>query len=229
MFLLLAMSCALSTQAQSSCSSDGQPVPTTLLERFIDADCETCWRQPSATTSDKAALAIDWITPGERGEEAALSAAATRDAQARLAHLGLKEPTLDVTRQTPVAAPRAGLRVAHGLAFNDYVGASIEYRLPPQRKLPPGPLSAWLLLVETLPAGSEGSPIARNMVRNTFQPSWNMPKQLSKKEHVLFQEFRPMRIPPGARPERLRVVGWVEDAQGQIIAAAQSRCTDVPP
>lgn len=227
--LLLAMRCALPAQAQSSCSSDGQPAPTALLERFINANCESCWSQPLAAATDKTALAIDWITPGERGEEAALSAAATRDAQARLAHLGLKEPAQEANHQAPVEVPRTGLRVAHGLAFNDYVGASIEYRLPPQRKLPPGPLSAWLLLVETLPAGSEGSPIARNMVRNTFQPAWNIPEKLPKEEQIVFQEFRPMRIPPGAQPARLQVVGWLEDARGQVIAAAQSRCAEVPP
>lgn len=229
LFLLLALCCALPAQAQSSCASDGQPVPTALLERFIDADCESCWRQPPATATDMTSLSIDWITPGERGDEATLSAAATRDALARLAHLGLKAPAQEMNHQTRVESPRTGLRVAHGLAVNDYIGVSIEFRLPRQRKPPSGPLSAWLLLVETLPAGSEGSPIARNMVRNTFQPLWNMSRKLSKKERLVFQEFRPMRIPPGARPERLRVVGWVEDAQGQIIAAAQSRCTEVPP
>jgi hypothetical protein len=33
-----------------------------------------------------------------------------------------------------------------------------------------------------------------------------------------------MSIPEGAKPERLRVVGWVEDARGRVVAAAQSRC-----
>ena len=33
-----------------------------------------------------------------------------------------------------------------------------------------------------------------------------------------------MNIPEGARPERLRVIGWVEDAQGRLLAVAQSRC-----
>jgi hypothetical protein len=33
-----------------------------------------------------------------------------------------------------------------------------------------------------------------------------------------------MNIPEGADPARLRVVGWVEDAHGRIVAAAQSHC-----
>jgi hypothetical protein len=33
-----------------------------------------------------------------------------------------------------------------------------------------------------------------------------------------------MSIPEGAKSARLRVVGWVEDGRGRIVAAAQSRC-----
>ena len=33
-----------------------------------------------------------------------------------------------------------------------------------------------------------------------------------------------MRIPEGARAERLHLVGWVQGASGQIVAAAQSVC-----
>ena len=43
-------------------------------------------------------------------------------------------------------------------------------------------------------------------------------------EFLLREEMRPVRIPEGAKPERLRLVGWVQDAQGRVVAAAQSRC-----
>ena len=33
-----------------------------------------------------------------------------------------------------------------------------------------------------------------------------------------------MNIAPAASPDRLRVIGWVEDEKGQVLAAAQSRC-----
>ena len=33
-----------------------------------------------------------------------------------------------------------------------------------------------------------------------------------------------MRIPEGARPERLRVLAWAQDDAGRILAAAQPRC-----
>ena len=32
--------------ALSACSSDGQPQPVALLERFISADCLECWSDP---------------------------------------------------------------------------------------------------------------------------------------------------------------------------------------
>ena len=36
--------------------------------------------------------------------------------------------------------------------------------------------------------------------------------------------MRPLSIPPGTTPERLRVVGWVQDASGRVLTAAQSVC-----
>ena len=102
--------------------------------------------------------------------------------------------------------------MAHGLPVNDYIGASIE--LKPASG---GPWNAWLLLVETIPPGTEGTPVERNLVRNVLQPAWT-------KDEKKLLESRPMSIPEGANPERLRVVGWVEDARGQIVAVAQSRC-----
>ena len=109
--------------------------------------------------------------------------------------------------------------MAHGPAFNGYVGASIE--LKPGRG---GPWQAWLLLVETLPAGTEGSPVERNLVRNALQPAWDNVEPLSKAQQNGLFESRPMNVPEGANPKRLRVVGWVEDARGRVVAAAQSRC-----
>ena len=83
----------------------------------------------------------------------------------------------------------------------------------------------WLLLVETIPAGAEGTPVARNLVRNAVQTAWNQSGPLSKDEQKRLFESRPMNIPEGAQAARLRVVGWVEDAHGRIRAIAQSQCT----
>jgi hypothetical protein len=65
--------------------------------------------------------------------------------------------------------------------------------------------------------------VERNLVRNVFSPSWNGLTTLSKNDFRWF-ESRPLSIPAGAHPERLRVIGWVQDGQGRIRAIAQSRC-----
>lgn len=220
--LLLAVVLALATplaQAQGLCSSDGQLRPLGLLERFINADCQACWGDPATPQPGPRELAIDWIVPGSRGDDAPLSAAATRDGLARLAALNRSAPAQsEVSHQKLVAAARS-LRVAHGLAFNNYIGASIELR-PAGR----GPWTAWLALIETIPAGSDGTPVERNLVRNLFQPSWEGRSPLSKAEQKRLFESRPMGIPEGANPERLRVVGWVQDARGDVRAISESRC-----
>lgn len=215
-------------QAQSSCASDGQPRPLQLMERFINADCESCWTDPATPTAGAGVLALDWIAPGSQGDEAPLSAVATRDATLRLQALGEAVPAAASTRTHPVKGIAAStLRVAHGLPLADYIGASIELKpIPAAAKQQRW--TSWLALVETLPAGTEGSPVARNLVRNLLQSNWDGHRKLSKNEQNRFYEFRAMAFAPAANPNRLRVIGWVEDAKGRVIAAAQSRC-ETPP
>ena len=236
-------------QAQSSCSSDHQPIPTALLERFISADCDVCWVNSTLAKPSKGQAPLDWIVPSPRGEDAALSSAASLDASSRMQALHLPwvssavglqaSAALKIPSQTAVQPPqRASLRVANGLPFNGYMGASIEFKpsmaqrrnaLKPQltnTKRAPD-VVAYLVLVETLPAGSEGSSIERNLVRNVLNINWNMHEQLLKSKQNGFKplfESRPLSLPQGANPDRLRVIGWVQDAQGRVLAAAQSRC-----
>ena len=212
---VLAFAVAFATgaaNAQSSCSSDGQAPPTGLLERFINADCEGCWADVKPPRPAARQVAVDWIAPGSRGDDAPLSAAATRDALARLDALRVKRPPSSDSKLRTVQGNAQTLRVAHGLPFNGYIGASIELKSGNG-----GPWTAWLLLVETVSAGVEGTVVERNLVRNALQVSWD------GKTKTL--ESRSMGIPEGAKPERLRVVGWVEDARGRIRAIAQSKCT----
>jgi hypothetical protein len=203
---------AASAHAQSSCSSDEQPAPVALLERFISADCEDCWKAAATPQPRKGELAIDWIVPGARGDDAPLSAAASRDALDRLRALGRKSPAAADSVRSPRQGGAGTLRVAQGPVFNGYVGASIQSLGGGQ-----GPFTGWLALVETLPAGIEGSPVERNLVRNLLQVPWPAPPGRRF-------EARPLSIPEGANPDRLRVVGWLQDSRGMIRAISESRC-----
>ncbi|RLJ39213.1 hypothetical protein C8C98_2952 [Acidovorax sp. 106] len=213
--------------AQASCSSDGTVRPTALFERFISADCEACWADPAAPApSATTTVVLDWIVPSAQGDDAPLSAAATSDAVQRLQALGRPAPAGTDVAVSPVQPPARPLRlrVANGPPINDYLGTGIALARPPGVALPVEGWQYHLLLVEAVPAGSDGTAVARNLVRNMLYGSWNQRSQLSKNEHFHWMENRPMRIPTGAQPERLHMVGWLQDAQGRVLAAAQSVC-----
>ena len=127
--MLMGLLGTLTAQAQSSCSSDATKPPRVILERFINADCTSCWADPATPKAPQLGLALDWIVPGAKGEDAPLSAAASRDALQRLEALGLPVPAASSSHQSLVArpAPRGlSLRVARGVALGGYMGASIE-------------------------------------------------------------------------------------------------------
>jgi hypothetical protein len=211
------------TWAQSSCSSDGVRAPTVLAERFLSANCELCWATPSAVVAARTTV-LDWIVPSPLGEEAPMSTAALQEASYRLSSLQVNSPaTFREHRKSVIARPYP-LRVAQGMAFGAYIGASIELPVSEVR-LPPGPLNVWLALVEHIPAGTEGTPIPRNLVRSTFARTWTAQDidTFGRAEGML-RETRAMGLGATANPQRLRVIGWVEDARGQILAAAQSHC-----
>jgi hypothetical protein len=183
-------------------------------------------RRSTGSAADRT-LALDWIVPGRLGDDAPLSAAASRDALARLQTLRRPAPRTQLAVSTPVAG-RGGatVRVAHGVALGGYIGASIEARRPPSDRQP---ATAVLLLVETIAAGSDGTPIERNLVRNMLQAPWNGDSSLQKQKQISWLERRPLSIPEGADPQRLRVVGWLQDERGRLLAAAQSACRpDLP-
>ena len=222
--------------AQSFCASDGQPQPARLMERFINADCETCWQDPAAPKADDGNgghAVLDWIVPndaGGRGDDAPLSAVASRDGLTRLELLGKSVPRETTTITHAVADFKDGkgqqastLRVAHGLPLSGYMGTSIELK-PVPASARQQHWTAWLVLVESLPAGTEGSPVARNLVRSAFQAAWSGGPDPSALDPNRFFEARSMSVAQGVNPDKLRVIGWVEDAKGQVLAAAQSRC-----
>ncbi|MGH8822691.1 MAG: hypothetical protein ACREWJ_15570, partial [Rhodoferax sp.] len=183
--------------AQSLCTSDGLRAPVALVERFISADCQSCWSDAATPKVGARQLAIDWIVPSSHGDDAPLSAAATQDAVSRLKSLDRTAPeqTLTVTSQVTGIGHGAAalpLRVAHGISINNYIGASIRIKPTPRVPVAGKPWTAWLLLVETLPAGVEGTPVQRNLVRNSLQAIWNKDSKLLNNKQASFEEFRPM-------------------------------------
>ena len=218
--LVLPLACLAAPLAgHALCTSDGVPQPAAVLERFINADCASCWSEPSTPHPPSAqTVVLDWIVPGRQGDDAPLSAVASRDALDRLAVLGRQAPA----RSDALTLRREGtpppLRLAQGEAINDYVGASIELGMPGRNAW-----RAWLLLVEQLPAGAEGSPVPRNLVRNVFRPQW---ERVPARPPARLAETRAMQIHEGARAERLRLVAVLEDARGRIRAISQTACSE---
>lgn len=216
---VLAAATALPAAAQSLCTSEGQPQPVAVLERFINADCDSCWADAATPAAAANELALDWIVPSARGDDAPLSMGATRDALARLAALKRAAPARTDALRTPRQGGAQRLRIAQGEPVNDYIGTSIEQKPAGGRGWQP-----WLLLVEQLPAGTEGSPVARNLVRNTFQPAWD--EASFQKKGARWYEARPMWIAEGTHRDRLRLVGLLYDARGRLVAATQSHCSE---
>lgn len=227
---LLALVHAPHASAQASCSSDGTAQPVALFERFISADCEACWSDaatpaPSATAG---AVVLDWIVPGKIADDAPLSAAATNDALVRLRTLGRQAPsTTDVHIATVDTPSPSRLRVAHGLPFNDYMGTAIAFgpsRLVQKNNSTKDLWRFHLLLVEAVPAGADGTAVPRQLVRNMLEGEWLPKDRQAPGKPFPWMEARSMRIAEGAQAERLSLVGWVQDASGRIVAAAQSIC-----
>ncbi|WP_288535293.1 hypothetical protein [Paracidovorax oryzae] len=213
----------------TACSSDGKAAPRVLYERFLSADCAACWADAPAMAPGGRALVLDWIVPGRQGDDAPLSAAATRDALERLQALRRDPPAATDTAITDVAptAPLPGrLRVALGPPVNGYVGATIALPRPGGKASAPhvraGTRYAFtLLLVETVAAAAEGNAAERHIVRNALQGTWEAGTAAPR---AGWSELRPMRIPDGADPDRLGAVGWLQDAGGTVVAAARAHC-----
>ncbi len=197
---------ALPLAAHAQCPAQ----PSELVERFIDADCAACWREASAPAA--AAFVLDWIVPSERGDEAALSVAALAEG-ARRAGTPPPEPSSQ-RRHALAARPEWRVSVKDGPAWSGYM--AVQLHAQRDGAAPPAVATGYLALVETVRAGSEGSPLERRLVRALAGPL-ALDGASGRIEHLVA-----LRIPPGARTERLAAVGWVEGPAGNVIALAQA-------
>ncbi len=205
----LAPALALATTAQAQCPA---PMQTSLVERFLSADCEACWRAGIAP-KDALALApfvLDWIVPSPRGGDAALSPAALDEAAARAGEL---PPGGLLQRRQTLQLPRGlSISVQDGPAWSGYI--AVRLRVQVEGAALPAGVVGYLALVELVPAGNEGTPIERRLVRALAGPLL-LDNALASTDHLLA-----LRMPPGARPDRLAAVGWIEASSGKVIALA---------
>jgi hypothetical protein len=191
-----------------------------VTERFLSADCQTCWTDKALAVTSGEQWLLDWIVPSARGDAAPLASAAPPEARAR-AQRALKKAPLDA-RRTVVqqsAARRASaspLRVVSGPAWSGYFAVQVNGvgRIA-------GAHSVWLALVETVPAGTDGTVVPRELVRTVAGPY--APTEL--RSGGAWDLMHAMRWPETAKPVRLRARAWIEDAAGRIVAMAGERCT----
>ncbi len=212
LFTIVVASLTAGAQAGPGC-----PAPRQVLERFIPADCEACWAETGATLP-ASTWVLDWIVPSPRGPEAPLAVAALTEAAERLNALGASpSSTPKASMQTyrwPVhARSPLRLRVAGGPAWNGYLGLELS-----ARGTPPAGAVAYVALVEDVPAGSEGSLVARRLLRAVAGP---LPLDAGGRATT---QLRALRIPEGAQAERLRGAAWWVDSRQQLGGIALEGC-----
>lgn len=222
------LSVASSSFAQALCQSDHRLQLNTLHERFISADCAACWQAEGSAIDDTSTLSIDWIAPGQKGDEAPLSAAELIDAEDRLQQLGQGPVQDQLETRTRLGKPLgADLDLSFGVAIGGYRGLSVELKLEPGVS-PPEQLMLWVLMLERLPAGTEGSKQVRQLVRNALQQTWRAQDFAVRDSRSVVTELRPMRMPDGMQAERMMALAWVQSPQGQILKAALADCPPKP-
>ena len=223
---LCALAAALPAAAAPACAAAG----AATLERLFSADCPGCWAQAGAAGSHPAqpstGWVFDWIVPA--GADAALSAGALPESAERLQRLGPGGPSVGTgtgaaTRLARQPARRAGssagLRVQSGPAWNGYFGLELQLPGVARSRLPAGS-TGWLALVERVPAGSDGTPVARDLVRSVAGPlALDGPRAGQPLTHL-----RALRWPASAEPTRLQARAWIEAPDGTILAVAADQC-----
>jgi len=185
--------------------------PTRLVERFVPADCEGCWSGATPLPRPAGALVLDWITPA--GDDAPMASAALPEAARRAGRLPAGRGGVRETRLHPSTAPL--LRIVDGPAWNGYIG--LRLIVTRHTGVPPGAL-AYAAVVEEVPAGSEGSPVERHLVRAMVGPMGLA--ELASEPKV--EHLRAVSVPAGSRVERLASVAWIEAPDGRVLTAMHS-------
>ena len=211
-----------------------------VQERFFSAECADCWAgseaslaatpAPSARSRPNiknqpafaSAWLFDWITPA--GDAAPLALGALPESAERAARLGLTALPPAATHRQDLAAlpPRslgATIKLESGPAWQGYFGLQLTLSSP-RRWQPPAGASAWLALVEIVPAGRDGTPVKRALVRSVAGP---LPLS-ALTAHRSSSHLRALRWPAAAEPANLQGRAWIEGPDGQILAVTADQC-----
>ena len=152
-----------------------------------------------------------------------MAAAALRDSVERHERAGLAAALPDGQRlrsqRAASRSPPVALSVVSGLPLSGYYGLQLHLRSQPGQALPAGS-QGWLALVEILPAGSEGSASPRALVRSVAGP---LPLNSLRPGRPL-NHLAALRWPDGVQVDRLQARGWIEAADGRMLAVAADRC-----
>jgi hypothetical protein len=185
-----------------------------VLERFIPADCQTCWQGTLADATRPQAITLDWIVPA--AHDAPMASASLPEARERADAAPRSTPASPTRRRIHVLPTRVpALQIVHGPAWNGYI--ALQLTVTRSSALPAGAV-AYAALVERVPAGSEGTAIERQLVRAAVGPL--SLAELVREPRVV--HLRAVLVPDTDRPERLTSVAWIETAGGRVIAAARA-------
>ena len=193
-----------------------------MREFFIAADCRHCWGEAAAEARPPAGWRFDWIVP--TAVDAAMAVAALPEAADRAERLpgagGRPAPGTQSAHQRPALPARQAprLSVVSGPAWQGYIGVELSLRHAGGRRWPAGS-SAWIALVELVDAGTEGTPVARALMRTVAGP---LPLPQAGSQPL--KHLRALRWPSTALPERLQARAWIEGPDGAVLAVAADRC-----
>ena len=193
-----------------------------VREFFIAADCSRCWGEAATEARPPTGWRFDWIVPV--AADAAMAVAALPEAAERAERapgaVGRPAPGTQSAHQRPALPARQAPRfsVVSGPAWQGYIGVELSLRQDGDRRWPAGS-SAWIALVELVDAGSEGTSVARALVRTTAGP---LP--LPQADGRPLKHLRALRWPASALPERLQARAWIEGPDGALLAVAADRC-----
>jgi len=202
-----------------------------LVEHFVAADCEDCWRAPPGTAPGAEDVpddgwSLDWVAPASAGADNPALPEALPEARERLGRLGPYLPArLDATPAgfdslAPLPTVPAGRRltVHSSLPYHGYFGVQMH-----ARGVWPAGATGWMALVENLRAGTSGSALPRHVVRVVVGP---LALPAGPRAADAVAPLYALRWPESARPDRLMATAWIEDRAGRVTQITSDRCKD---